>query len=162
LRHTAPCSFSTPNREKLKCRSTLMTLSVSVRARWTTRLRCLPVAARTWLKSSRTTQASDRMWKFRGLPWFLPHRNVNEITELLNGNPWSEELTETIPSDPYTTEEISALFPGAKYALHIDGMSHGYRSFGAACDALVIAQRGEFGFAAIDHAGMRKVTRKAA
>jgi hypothetical protein len=88
--------------------------------------------------------------------------NVNEITELLNGNPWSEELTETIPSDPYTTEEISALFPGAKYALHIDGMSHGYRSFGAACDALVIAQRGEFGFAAIDHAGMRKVTRKAA
>lgn len=67
--------------------------------------------------------------------------------------------TYTVPSDPYAAWEIELLSPHAKYALHIDGVTTGHKSYGAACDALVIAGREGYEHAAIDHDGVRKVTR---
>jgi hypothetical protein len=53
--------------------------------------------------------------------------------------------------------------PGRPFLLTVDGVISDHKSYGAACDALIIAARDGFKhYAVIDHAGERKATRTAA
>jgi hypothetical protein len=52
--------------------------------------------------------------------------------------------------------------PGRPFLLTVDGVTSDHKSYGAACDALIIATRnGIQYYAVIDHAGQRKATRTA-
>jgi len=53
--------------------------------------------------------------------------------------------------------------PARPFLLTVDGVTSDHKSYGAACDALIIAtRRGIQTYAVIDHAGQRKATRTAA
>lgn len=92
---------------------------------------------------------AEYLSEFKARP--TPYSAYENYEEWNNGH--------TIPTDPYSAWEIELLAPRAKYALHIDGVTTGYKSYDAACNALIIAKREGFTSAAIDHNGRRIATR---
>lgn len=85
----------------------------------------------------------------------------DDPTDVLKSSP--EDQKEHLLTDyPYAGWEIALLAPGAKYALHIGYDVQGFKSYGAACDALIRERREDAQVPmAIDHNGRRLVTRMA-
>lgn len=81
--------------------------------------------------------------------------------DVLKSSP--EDQKEHLLTDyPYAGWEIALLAPGAKYALHVGYDVQGFKSYGAACDALIRERRENSDVPmAIDHNGRRLVTRMA-
>lgn len=71
-----------------------------------------------------------------------------------------------VEDQPMAAWEIELLHapgvPNRPYLLTVDHVTTGHKSYGAACDALIIAKRAGFRHAVIDHDGVRKATRIAA
>ena len=67
------------------------------------------------------------------------------------------------PMAAWEIELVHEIDPRRPFLLTVDHVTTGYKSYGAACDALILAQREGFKhYAVIDHNGQRKAERKAA
>lgn len=64
---------------------------------------------------------------------------------------------------PWEIELLHGVNPKRPFLLTVDGVTTAHKSYGAACDALIVAARqGIQHYAVIDHEGQRKATRTAA